>query len=160
MTPVELSRTVLCAVRRAVDEGELSVTVPARVVVAPPGPGGRGGYATNVALQLARTAGRPPRQVAEILRPHIRRTDGVADVEITGPGFLNIHLDATVAATALLQQILGPHHEDHEDYEDHDGVVPYGHILTPQPPTPPPPPPPPPPPGPPPTPPPPTPPPR
>lgn len=100
MTPVELSRTVLRAVRRAVDEGELSVAVPERVVVTPPGPGGRGDYATNIALQLARPAGRPPRQVAEILRPHISRTEGVSDVEITGPGFLNIHLEG--AATAAL----------------------------------------------------------
>ncbi|MFI1733025.1 ArgS-related anticodon-binding protein NrtL [Streptomyces acidicola] len=104
MTPVELSRTVLRAVRRAVDEGELSVAVPARVVVTPPGPGGRGDYATNIALQLARPAGRPARQVAEILRPHISRTEGVSDVEITGPGFLNIHLDGA-ATTALVRSI-------------------------------------------------------
>ncbi len=42
MTPVELSRTVLRAVRRAVDDGELSVTVPERAVVTEPGPGGAG----------------------------------------------------------------------------------------------------------------------
>ncbi|MBD9726627.1 DALR anticodon-binding domain-containing protein [Streptomyces caniscabiei] len=108
MTPVELSRTVLRAVRRAVDEGELSVAVPARAVVTPPGPGGRGDYATNIALQLARPAGRPPLQVAEILRPHLSRTDGVAAVEITGPGFLNIHLDRA-AVTALVRQIQRDH---------------------------------------------------
>ncbi|MBE4735384.1 ArgS-related anticodon-binding protein NrtL [Streptomyces caniscabiei] len=108
MTPVELSRTVLRAVRRAVDEGELSVAVPARAVVTPPGPGGRGDYATNIALQLARPAGRPPLQVAEILRPHLSRTDGVAAVEITGPGFLNIHLDRA-AVTALVHQIQRDH---------------------------------------------------
>ncbi|WP_189854491.1 ArgS-related anticodon-binding protein NrtL [Streptomyces poonensis] len=108
MTPVELSRTVLRAVRRAVDEGELSVVVPERAVVTPPGPGGCGDYATNIALQLARPAGRPPLQVAEILRPHLSRTEGVAEVEITGPGFLNIHLaDAQAAATAaVVRQVL------------------------------------------------------
>ncbi|WP_320784606.1 ArgS-related anticodon-binding protein NrtL [Streptomyces sp. CRN 30] len=109
MTPVELSRTVLRAVRRAVDEGELSVVVPARAVVTPPGPGGCGDYATNIALQLARPAGRPPRQVAEILRPHLSRTEGVVEVEITGPGFLNIHLTddrAAAAATAVVRQVL------------------------------------------------------
>ncbi len=104
MTPVELSHTVLRAVRRAVEEGELSVAVPARAVVTPPGPGGRGDYATNIALRLARPAGCPPRQVAEILRPHLSRTEGVADVEITGPGFLNIHLDGT-ATTALVRSV-------------------------------------------------------
>ncbi|MGW7669421.1 ArgS-related anticodon-binding protein NrtL [Streptomyces sp. NPDC054775] len=106
MTPVELSRTVLCAVRRAVDDGELSVAVPARAVVTPPGPGGRGDYATNIALQLARPAGRPARQVAEILRSHLRDTTGVADVEITGPGFLNIHLESSGATASLVREIL------------------------------------------------------
>jgi arginyl-tRNA synthetase len=108
VTPVELSRTVLCAVRRAVDEGELSVAVPARAVVVPPGPGGCGDYATNIALQLARPAGRPPMQVAEILRPHISGAAGVAGVAITGPGFLNISLDdLDGAARALVSEILG-----------------------------------------------------
>ncbi|MGW3140281.1 ArgS-related anticodon-binding protein NrtL [Streptomyces sp. NPDC001139] len=107
MTPVELSRTVLRAVRRAVDEGELSVPVPARAVVTPPGPGGCGDYATNIALQLARPAGQPPLRVAEILRQHLAGTAGVADVTVTEPGFLNISLsDAAPAAVALARQIL------------------------------------------------------
>ncbi|MFJ2020930.1 ArgS-related anticodon-binding protein NrtL [Streptomyces nodosus] len=109
MTPVELSRTVLHAVRSAVADGELDVVVPPRVVVGPPGPGGCGDYATNVALQLARPAGRAPLDVAEILRLRIRRTAGVADVEITGPGFLNIRLEraaATAATAALVREIL------------------------------------------------------
>ncbi|MFD8422807.1 ArgS-related anticodon-binding protein NrtL [Streptomyces sp. NPDC059466] len=102
MTPVELSRTVLRAVRRAVDAGELSVAVPVRAVVAPPGPGGCGDYATNIALQLARPAGRSAVQVAEILRPHLIGTDGVAEVAITGPGFLNIRLGGADSAVASL----------------------------------------------------------
>ncbi|MFE7856512.1 ArgS-related anticodon-binding protein NrtL, partial [Streptomyces sp. NPDC057403] len=107
MTPVELSRTVLRAVRRAVDEGELSVVVPARAVVTPAGPGGCGDYATNIALQLARPAGQPPLRVAEILRQHLAGTAGVADVTVTEPGFLNISLsDAAPAAAALARQIL------------------------------------------------------
>ncbi|MFJ8010215.1 ArgS-related anticodon-binding protein NrtL [Streptomyces fagopyri] len=102
MTPVELSRTVLGAVRRAVDAGELSVAVPVRAQVAPPGPGGCGDYATNIALQLARPAGRSAAQVAEILRPHLVGADGVADVAITGPGFLNIRLGGADSAVASL----------------------------------------------------------
>ncbi|RPF36262.1 ArgS-related anticodon-binding protein NrtL [Streptomyces sp. TLI_185] len=107
MTPVELSRTVLRAVRRAVDEGELSVAVPQRAVVVPPGPGGCGDYATNIALQLARPAGQPPRRVAEILQQHLARTDGVEDVVVTGPGFINISLHgAGATAAALTREIL------------------------------------------------------
>ncbi|MFD0113494.1 ArgS-related anticodon-binding protein NrtL [Streptomyces sp. NPDC058320] len=92
MTPVELSRTVLRAVRRAVDDGELSVAVPARVVVERPRPGGCGDYSTNVALQLAGPAGRPPRHVAELLSRRLSDSPGIAGVEVTGPGFLNLTL--------------------------------------------------------------------
>ncbi|WP_405773038.1 ArgS-related anticodon-binding protein NrtL [Streptomyces sp. NBC_01538] len=105
MTPVELSRTVLCAVRRAVDVGALRVAVPARAVVAPPGPGGSGDYATNIALQLAKPSGRTPRYVAEVLRDQLSAAPGVRGVEITGPGFLNISLDSAAPA-ALVREIL------------------------------------------------------
>ncbi|MFG2685258.1 ArgS-related anticodon-binding protein NrtL [Streptomyces sp. NPDC048405] len=106
MTPVELSRTVLHAVRRAVDAGELSVAVPTRTVVAPPGPGGCGDYATNIALQLARPAGQTPFRVAEVLRPYLVGTDGITDVVLTGPGFLNISLDREAAGAGLVGEIL------------------------------------------------------
>ncbi|QFR00317.1 arginine--tRNA ligase [Streptomyces phaeolivaceus] len=129
MTPVELSRTVLRAVRRAVDEGELRVAVPVRAVVTPPGPGGSGDYATNIALQLARSAGRPPLQVAEILRPHLSRTEGVAAVEITGPGFLNIHLDRA-AVTDLVSRIRGAEGTGGTGDGRDPSPLPYGHSDT------------------------------
>ncbi|MGQ5639488.1 MULTISPECIES: ArgS-related anticodon-binding protein NrtL [unclassified Streptomyces] len=106
MTPVELSRTVLHAVRRAVEDGELSVTVPERVVVTEPGAGGCGDFATNVALQLARPAGQPPLRVAEVLRSRLAGADGVRDVVVTGPGFLNISLDSAAdLVTGLVREI-------------------------------------------------------
>lgn len=128
MTPVELSRTVLRAVRRAVDEGELSVAVPARAVVTPPGPGGCGDYATNIALQLARPAGRAPRQVAEILRAHLRGADGVTDVAITGPGFLNISLSQEVARTLVSEILQQGSRYGHEYGPGHEYG--YGHADT------------------------------
>ncbi|MDV9172316.1 DALR anticodon-binding domain-containing protein [Streptomyces sp. W16] len=105
MTPVELSRTVLRAVRRAVEDGELRVVVPERASVTVPGAGGWGDYATNIALQLARPAGETPRRVAELLLPHLAGAHGVSGVEITGPGFLNISLGST-ASTSLVAEIL------------------------------------------------------
>ncbi|MFE7674725.1 ArgS-related anticodon-binding protein NrtL [Streptomyces albidoflavus] len=92
MTPADLSRAVLSAVRSAVDGGELAVAVPERVVVERPGPGGAGEWASNVALRLAREAGRPPREVAEVLRGRLAAAPGIAGVEVTGPGFLNVTL--------------------------------------------------------------------
>ncbi|MFJ5178838.1 ArgS-related anticodon-binding protein NrtL [Streptomyces griseoviridis] len=105
MTSVDLSRTVLRAVRRAVDDGELRVEPPERVIVTTPGGGGWGDYATNVALQLARPAGQPALRVAEILRPRLIGLDGIDDVLVTGPGFLNIRLRDTVSVD-LVHDIL------------------------------------------------------
>lgn len=93
MTPADLSRTVLRAVRRAVDEGALTGPVPDSVQVGRPGPGGSGDYATSVALRLAGPARRSPHDVARILRTEILRAGpGLSRVEVTGPGFLNFTL--------------------------------------------------------------------
>ncbi|MEU8785565.1 ArgS-related anticodon-binding protein NrtL [Streptomyces sp. NPDC048637] len=105
MTPAELSRTVLRSVRGAVEEKELSVPVPARIVVQPPPRPGCGDYASNVALQLARQAGRPAREVAEILRKRLIASAGIARVEIAGPGFLNFTL-GDGAQAALVREVL------------------------------------------------------
>ncbi|MEU6327768.1 ArgS-related anticodon-binding protein NrtL [Streptomyces sp. NPDC047049] len=105
MTPAELSRTVLRSVRGAVAEQELSVPVPARIVVEPPPRPGCGDYASNVALQLAGPAGRPAREVAEILRKRLAGSAGIARVEIAGPGFLNFTL-GDGALTALVRDVL------------------------------------------------------
>lgn len=105
MTPAELSRTVLRSVRGAVEERELSVPVPARIVVQPPPRPGCGDYASNVALQLAKPAGRPAREVAEILRKRLAGTPGIDRVEIAGPGFLNFTL-GDGALVALVRDVL------------------------------------------------------
>ncbi|MET7368498.1 ArgS-related anticodon-binding protein NrtL [Streptomyces sp. NPDC005566] len=108
MTPADLSRTVLRAVRRAVDEDVLHAPVPARVRVERTRPGGTGDYACAVALQLAGPAALPAREVASILRDRVAAVPGIGRVEITGPGFLNFTLDAsadTAARAALVHDV-------------------------------------------------------
>ncbi|MEV7925716.1 MULTISPECIES: arginine--tRNA ligase [unclassified Kitasatospora] len=94
MTPAELSQAVQAAVSAAVEAGELTVAVPEHVTVERPKNRDHGDYAINVALQLAKAAGRPPRAVAELLADRLRGITGVAKVDIAGPGFLNITMDA------------------------------------------------------------------
>ncbi|MFG2995906.1 ArgS-related anticodon-binding protein NrtL [Streptomyces sp. NPDC048340] len=91
MTPADLSRTVVRAVRCAVEDGELpaDAAVPARVVVERTRPGGVGEYATPVALQLAKSAALVPGRVADVLARRLAGEPGIERVEITGPGFLN-----------------------------------------------------------------------
>ncbi|MFF9689267.1 ArgS-related anticodon-binding protein NrtL [Streptomyces sp. NPDC014623] len=98
MTPADLSRTVLHAVRRAVDEDALRAPVPARVRVERTRPGGSGDYACAVALQLAGPAALPAREVAALLRDRVVGVPGIGRVEITGAGFLNFTLDASAGA--------------------------------------------------------------
>ncbi|WP_030899834.1 ArgS-related anticodon-binding protein NrtL [Streptomyces sp. NRRL F-5126] len=101
MTPAELSLTVRHAVCRAVRDGELSVTVPDRVRVERPRPGGCGDWTTNAALRLAAEARRAPREVAEVLGRRIAGAHGIARVDITGPGFLNVTLAAPAGEHVL-----------------------------------------------------------
>ncbi|MCX5295826.1 DALR anticodon-binding domain-containing protein [Streptomyces sp. NBC_00193] len=94
MTPVDLSRSVVCALRRAVEDGELpaGVDVPERVVVERSRPGGVGDYASPVAFGVAKGAAVAPRAVAEVLAPRLAGLAGIERVEITGAGFLNFVL--------------------------------------------------------------------
>jgi arginyl-tRNA synthetase len=60
-----------------------------------------GDYATNVALRLAGVRRQPPRDVAAELADRVRTLDGVADVEVAGPGFLNLTVDDAWLGAAL-----------------------------------------------------------
>jgi arginyl-tRNA synthetase len=99
VTPEQLSDVVRSAVAAVVARGALTVDVPADVVIERPKNPEHGDYATNMALRLAKGAGRPPREVAELLATELRAVDGVAGVDVAGPGFLNI----TLAKDALGQ---------------------------------------------------------
>ncbi len=97
MTPEELSTAIRSALQGAVHDGQLQVDVPADLRVERPRQRGHGDWATSLALQLAKGAGMPPRDVATILAERIGQVPGVAGVEVAGPGFLNITLDAASA---------------------------------------------------------------
>ena len=96
MTPEQLSDAVVAALRGLVDGGELTLSdgVPSQVTVERPRQQGHGDYATNVALQLAKRAGTNPRELAGKLAAALQDTEGIAAVEIAGPGFLNITVEA------------------------------------------------------------------
>ncbi|MFF2786647.1 ArgS-related anticodon-binding protein NrtL [Streptomyces sp. NPDC058049] len=104
MTPADLSRCVVSAVRRAVEDGELGGPVPARVVVERTRPGGVGEYATPVAFQIAKGAGVRPAEVAEVLARRLGGVAGIERVEVTGAGFLNFSL-STVSAARLVRDV-------------------------------------------------------
>ncbi|MEO6206266.1 MAG: arginine--tRNA ligase [Mycobacteriales bacterium] len=93
----------------AVDAGELAVPVPEHVVVDRTKNRDHGDYATNVALQLAKPAGLPPKAVAELLASRLRDVAGVASVDVAGPGFLNVTLaEDALGQVALAAIAAGP----------------------------------------------------
>ncbi|SDC02065.1 arginyl-tRNA synthetase [Geodermatophilus telluris] len=92
VTPEQLRDLVRTAVGAVVERGTLAVAVPDDVVVERPRNPEHGDYATNVALRLAKPAGRPPREVAETVAEELRTRPGIAAVDVAGPGFLNIRL--------------------------------------------------------------------
>ncbi|MBL8660336.1 MAG: arginine--tRNA ligase [Rhodospirillales bacterium] len=65
-----------------------------RITVEPPRDPSHGDVATNAALVLAGPAGRKPRMLATMLAERLLATDGVATVEVAGPGFINLRLTA------------------------------------------------------------------
>lgn len=96
MTPAQLSTAIVGALSSLVDEGAIALPdgVPAEVTVERPRQKGHGDYATNVALQLAKKAGTNPRAFAELLATRLTAAEGISAVEVAGPGFLNITVEA------------------------------------------------------------------
>ena len=64
-----------------------------------------GDWASNAALKLAKRFGMPPRDLAAAIAERLREVDGIASVDVAGPGFINIRLDAA-AAGALAKTIV------------------------------------------------------
>jgi arginyl-tRNA synthetase len=96
VTPEQLSTAIVDALTSLSAEGAITLPdgVPTTVTVERPRQKGHGDYATNVAMQLAKRAGTNPRAFAELVQGRLEATEGVAAVEIAGPGFLNITVDA------------------------------------------------------------------
>ena len=97
MTPAELSAAIRACLEAAVADGALDVPVPDDVRVERPKQREHGDWSTNIALQLAKAAGRKPREVATILAERLGEVAGVKSVDVAGPGFLNVVLDAAAA---------------------------------------------------------------
>ncbi len=101
----QLSADVQAAVTRAFAAVGFTGQVPATITLERPKNRDHGDYATSIALQLAKEAGKSPREVAEVLLPEIAKIVGVSAVDIAGPGFINITLNRATQAE-LVRTIL------------------------------------------------------
>jgi arginyl-tRNA synthetase len=100
-----LEAAILAAIARAFERGDLLGTIPVAISLERPKNRDHGDYATSIALQLAKAAGKSPREVAELLRADIAELPEVSAVDIAGPGFINITLNRSSQAE-LVRTIL------------------------------------------------------
>jgi len=105
VTPAQLADAVLAAARTALTDNDLDTGVlPGTMDVERPRNPEHGDYASNIAMQIAKRVGRQPRELAAAIADKLRKTDGIREVEVAGPGFLNIRLEA--AATGTLARVV------------------------------------------------------
>ena len=98
MTPDQLAAAVLAAARAVfADRGLDDSVLPASTAVERPRNPEHGDYASTLALQVAKQAGVRPREIATALAERLGQTAGIKSVEVAGPGFLNIRLEAAAA---------------------------------------------------------------
>lgn len=63
-----------------------------------------GDYQANLAMSLGKVLGRPPREIGTAIADALRTSDAAANleqVEVAGPGFINLKLSKTAVASAL-----------------------------------------------------------
>jgi len=64
-----------------------------------------GDFASNLAMQLAKPAGKPPREIADLLVAALPDNDDIRDVAIAGPGFINFFQNDS-AASSVVSKVL------------------------------------------------------
>ena len=101
----QLEAAIKAALEQAFKAGSLSGQIPEAIKLERPKDRDHGDYATSIALQLAKPAGKNPRDVAQIICDLLAGTDGISQVDIAGPGFINITLNRADQA-ALVTTIL------------------------------------------------------
>lgn len=60
-----------------------------------------GEFASNIALVLAKPAGKPPRELAEAITERLPKSRQVERTEIAGPGFINFFMHQTALASTV-----------------------------------------------------------
>ncbi|MGX1932490.1 arginine--tRNA ligase [Microbacterium resistens] len=108
MNPAALAEAVLAVLTPISDErrpGEPLGITASDIVLERPRNRDHGDWATNVAMRLAKPFGTNPRELAQRIADGLGAVDGIAEVSVAGPGFINIRLEAG-AAGALARTIV------------------------------------------------------
>ena len=101
----QLTQLILQSLQKLVDQGHLPGDTPTRVQVERTRDPDHGDLATNVALGLAKAAGKKPRELAELICQALPEAAFIARTEIAGPGFINFFLSGA-SSQAVVRRIL------------------------------------------------------
>ncbi len=96
---------VLTPIAEARREGSSAGLTAADLPLERPKNRDHGDWASNAALKLAKKTGANPRELAAEVADALTAVEGIASVEVAGPGFINIRLEAA-AAGALAKTIV------------------------------------------------------
>lgn len=118
LTPADLSNCILLTLEKLQQDGILPAgELPETVTVERPKNRDHGDWATNVAMQVAGRLGITPREMATALAGELSSIEGIAKVDVAGPGFINITLSAAAAGELAKQIVLaGPDYGKGELY--------------------------------------------
>ncbi|CAH0260595.1 arginine--tRNA ligase [Microbacterium sp. Bi128] len=108
MDPAALSAALLAVIAPLAEarrEGSSSGLTAADLPLERPKNRDHGDWASNAALKLSKVVGANPREFAAEIAAGLEGVAGIASVEVAGPGFINIRLDAA-AAGALAKTIV------------------------------------------------------
>ncbi len=101
----QLEVALKAAIARAISSGEIQGSIPETITLDRPKNREHGDYATSIALQLAKSSGKPPREVAAAIVKELAVIPELSKVEIAGPGFINLTLNRANQAE-LVKSIL------------------------------------------------------
>jgi len=83
---------LISQIRAAIEQG-LNLNYQDEIPLERPKNREHGDYASSIALQLAKAAGKSPREIAGLLAQELSTLPNISKVEIAGPGFINFTLN-------------------------------------------------------------------
>jgi len=98
---------VVSSLDKMVSDGFLEIGLRYdNISVEPPRDQAHGDMATNAAMVLAKLANKPPRQIAEYLSNILISDERVREVNVAGPGFINIRIEEPVLQAVVKSSLL------------------------------------------------------
>ena len=109
---LSLAKSISASLARIIERGDLSSITeshiePSNIPLERPKNRDHGDFATSIALALAKSAGRKPREIAELIATELGSDPMLSKVEIAGPGFINLTLNSASQGeiiTTILEQ--------------------------------------------------------